>query len=319
MAISNDIVNIYTTALNTAFINAWDWPADPPPIEKVMMRQPATSRTENVPWLYPPPLPHLFKGYRQYAKLGEGNYRVPILPYTAEFEIRKHDLDDEQIPGWSKQAAQMAAGHKEYAGIQAQVTLSAGQTTTCFDASNFFASSHTWYGTGCNNIVTGTASGTDGQTHCMVAMATNGMVKPLLCFEREAPYFMTDAGSQESDKSLMVKNWSTSRFGIAFGFPHDAILVKFSNTPTIADIQTTLGNVNARFRQFKYPTNIPSDVAQYPHGQTQFSDKNLVIVCSSLIEHIVRQALTLSLIAQTENWFKGFADLICSGYLDAVV
>jgi uncharacterized Zn finger protein (UPF0148 family) len=91
----------------------------------------------------------------------------------------------------------------------------------------------------------------------------------------------------------MVKWWSDLRGRAAFGFWWDAMLVKFANTPTVADMQTTLGNVNARFRGFTYPKNLASDVNQYPHGQTQFNDKT-VIVCSSLIEHIVRQALTLS-------------------------
>ncbi len=317
MAITFDKVDLYTQALNSAFINAYDPIAEPAPIEKCITRQESKGRVENVPWLYPPPLPHLFIGARQYAKLGEGNYRIPMLTYTAEFEIKNHDLDDEQLPGWSKQAAQMAKGHVLWAGIQSLINLAAGQTTLCFDGTNLFASSHTW-GTG-NNIVTGTAAATDGVTHAAVAMVINGMVKPMLWFEREAPYFRTDMGSDESDKTLMTKNWSTSRGAAAYGFWHDLILIKWANTPTVAEIQTTLGTVNARFRGFKYPTNLPTDVAQYPHGQTQFSDKTLVIVCSTLLEHILRQALTLSLIGATENYFKNFADLLCSGYLDAVV
>jgi phage major head subunit gpT-like protein len=321
VAIPFDIVGLYTQALNTAFVNAFDGVVDPPPIEKVMTREKVGGRSVNAPWLYPPPLPHLFKGYRQYAKLGEGNYRLPVQTYTAEFEIDKHDLDDEAIAGWSKQAAQMAKGHKNYDGIQAQVTLAAGQTTTCFDSTSaspsyFFASSHNWGSV--NNVLTATTAGTDGVTHAMACLVTTGMVKPLLLFEREAPYFMTDAGTQDSDKSLVVKNWSTSRFAVGFGFPHDAILCKFANTPTVQEVQTAFGQINARFRQFKYPTNLPSDVAQYPHNATKFTSSTLTTVCSSLIEHIVRQALTLSLISQTENYYVGFSDLICSGYMDNV-
>jgi len=316
--ISFDRVGIYTTALQTAFINGLEMITEPPPIEKCMMRVPSKSRVENYPWLYPPPLFRPWKGYRAFAKLGEGNYRVPNSTYSSEFEILYEDLEDEQVPGWSRQAGQLAQGAKLYAGIEVQVNLANGQTVGCFDGSNFFATSHNW-GTG-NNIVTGTASGTDGVTHAMTALVvSNSMVKPLLWQDREPAHFQTDMGSIEADKSRVVRSWATMRGAPAFGFWHDSILVKFANTPTVQDIQTTLGTVNARFRQFIYPKNRASDVNQYPHGQTQFSDKNLVILCSSLIEHIVRQALTLSLIAQTENWFKGFADLICSGYLDGVV
>lgn len=317
VSISLDRVGVYTQALNTAFINAFEGIAEPAPIDKCITRVPSKGRVENYPWMFPPPLFKPWKGYRAYAKLGEGNYRVPNLTYSAEFEIMLEDLDDEQVPGWSRQAAQLAEGAKVYSGIQSLVTLAAGQTTACFDGSYFFQSSHTW-GTG-NNIVTGTAAATDGVTHAAVALVvSNKMVKPLLWQDREPAHFQTDMGSIESEKSRTVKNWATMRGAAAFGFWHDAILIKWSNTPTVQEIQTTLGTVNARFRSFIYPKNRPSDVNQYPHGQTRFSDANLVIVCSSLIEHIIRQALTLSLIAQTENYFKGFADLLCSGYLDNV-
>ncbi len=317
MAITTDRVDLYTQALNTAFVNGWDPIADQGPIETVLTRFPSKGRVENVPWLYPPPLPHLWAGFRQYAQLGEGNYRIPIQTYTAEFSILNHDLDDEQIPGWSRQAAQMAKGHNIWQQIQSQINLSLGQTTTCFDGSNFFASSHN-FGTG-NNIVTGTASSGDNVTHAAVALVKNSFVKPLIWFDREPPYFRTDMGSDESDKTLMTKCWSTSRGAPAYGMWFDAVLIKWTSTPTVVDMQTTLGAVNAAFRSFLYPKNQPGDPNQYPHGQTQFTDKTLTIVCSSLIEHIVRQALTLSLIATSENYFKGFADLITSGYLNAVV
>lgn len=269
-------------------------------------------------WLYPPPLMHQWKGYRQYAKLGETQYRVPNLTYTAEFEALKEDLDDDQVDGFKLQAAAMARAAREWKGIQVLQTLAAGQTTTCFDGSNFFASSHT-IGTG-NNIVNGTAAATDGVTHAMVALIIkNKMVKPLLWQTRENVNFKTDAGSLESDKVRMVKWWSDLRGAAAFGFWWDAVLVKFSNTPTVSEMQTTLGSVNKAFRGFTYPKNLPTDVNQYPHGQIQFNKDSVAIVCSTGLDHILRQALTLSLIAQTENYFMNWATQITSGYLDGVV
>ena len=313
-----DRIDLYTQALNAAFVNAYDAIAEPAPIETALTVVPSAGRVENYPWLYPPPLLHQWKGYRQYAKLGETNYRVPNITYTAEFEALYEDLEDDQVGGFKLQAASMARGAQEWKGIQSLINLAAGQTTRCFDESYFFASSHT-VGTG-NNIVTGTAAASDGQTHAMVALAiSNKLVKPLLWQQREGPDFKNDMGTVESSRNRMVRWWSDLRGAAAFGFWWDAVLVKFSNTPTVQEIQTTLGNVNARFRSFKYPKNLPSDVDQFIHGQVKFTDKTLIIVCSTLLEHIVRQALTLSLIAQTENYFKGFADLVCSGYLDSVV
>ncbi len=312
-----DRIDLYTQALNAAFVNAYEAIAEPAPIMTCVTEVGSKGRVENYPWLYPPPLLHQWKGYRQYATLGETNYRVPNITYTAEFQALYEDLEDAQVEGFKKQAAAMAQGAKEWKGIQSLINLAAGQTTRCFDDSFFFASSHT-IGTG-NNIVTGTAAAADAQTHAAVVLIQgNKLVKPLLWQMREGPDFRNDIGSIESSKTRHVHWWSDLRGAAAFGFWWDALLIKWSNTPTVAEVQTTLGTANARLRSFIYPKNLPTDVNQYPHGQMAFTNKNVTIVCSTLIEHIVRQALTLSLIAATENYFRNWADLICSGYLDGV-
>lgn len=312
-----DRVDIYTQALNAAFIKGFDAVPEPPPIEAALTEVPSHGRIENYPWMFPPPLLHQWKGYRQYAKLGETNYRVPNMTYTAEFECDQEDLDDDQVGGFKLQASNMGASARVWKGIQVQQTLALGQTTTCFDGTNFFASSHT-VGTG-NNIVTGTAAASDGVTHAMACLVyANSFVKPLLWQNREEVNFKTDMGSLEADKVRKVHWWSDLRGAAAFGFWWDAILVKWANTPTVAEVQTTIGNVNKTFRGFTYPKNLASDPNYYPHGQREFNEKSVMFVCSTGLEHIVRQALTLSLVAQTENYYRGFARLVCSGYLDGV-
>ncbi len=250
--------------------------------------------------------------------MGQTKYTVPNLTYTAEFEALLEDLDDDQVDGLKMQAAALARGAQEWSTIQSLVNLAAGQTTTCFDGTNFFASSHT-IGTG-NNIVNATVASTDGITHAMVVLVhANKFVKPLLWQNREAAKFRTDAGSEVSEKTRLVKWWTDLRGAAAFGFWWDAVLVKFPDTPTVIETQTAIGQANAAFRTFTYPKNLASDKNLYPHGQTVFNTDSVLIVCSSKIEHIVRQALTLSLIATTENWYQNWADLACSGYLDGVV
>ncbi len=311
-------VTIYTQAMNTAFIKGYEAIAEVAPIQKAILEVPSNGRVENYPWMYPPPLMHQWKGYRQFATLGVQNYAVPNITYTAEFEILLEDFNDDQVSGFKMQAAAMGKGANEWKWLQSQINLANGQTVACFDGSNFFASSHS-IGTG-NNIVTGTASSTDGVTHAAVFFVlSNRMVKPLLWQLREAPSFRTDAGSDPSDLARLVRNWTSLRGAAAFGFWYDACLVKWSNTPTVQDMQTTLGSVNAALRTFTYPKNLPTDVNQYIHGQTSFSDQTCMFVVSSKIEHIARQALTLSLISQTENYYRQFASLVCSGYLDGVV
>ncbi len=313
-----DKVDLFTQALNTAFINSYQGVAPPAPIEQAMTIVPSNGRIENYPWIYPPPFLREWKGYRRYSHLGETNYRVPNKTYTAEFEVPYEDLEDDQVGGFKLQAAAMAKGAKIWPGVQALITLAAGQTTKCFDDTNFFATSHT-VGTG-NNIVTGTAAASDGVTHAMaVLVVADQMVKPLLWQNREGPDFRTDAGDNVASQNRMVKWWSDLRGAAAFGFWWSGVLVKFANTPTVQEMQTTLGTVNARLRGFTYPKNQNDDINQYPWGQTQFTKDTVIIVCSTLIDHILRQALTLSLISQTENYYVNWATQITSGYLDAIV
>ncbi len=318
MTISIDKIDILTQAMNAAFTNSYEQIAEPAPIDKAITTVPSTGRVENYPWFYPPPLMRQWRGYRRYAKLSETNYRVPNVTYSAEYEVLKEDLDDDQVGGFKLQAAALAEGAKEWPGIQCLQTLAAGQTTACFDGTNFFATSHT-VGTG-NNIQTGTAAASDGTTHAAVAMVLrNKLVKPLLWQQREGPDFKNDMGAIDFDRDRVGHWWATLRGASAFGFWWDAVLIKWSNTPTVAEIQTDLGNLNKKLRGFTYPKNQADDVNQYPHGQIKFDDKSLLLVCSTGLEHLIRQALTLSLIGTTENYYKGFADEICSGYLDAVV
>jgi phage major head subunit gpT-like protein len=313
-----DKIDLYTQALNTSFINAYEFMPEQAPIDVAITDVPSKGRVENYPWMFPPPLFHQWKGYRQYAKLGNTNYRVPNVTWTAEFEVLWEDLEDDQVDGFKRQAANLAIGARNWRGIESLINLSNGQSVACFDGSNFFASSHT-IGSG-NNVVSGTAAGSDGVTHAMACLVVaNTMVKPLLWQLREGPDFDTDMGEKEARKTRKVHWWSDMRGAPAFGFWWDAVLVKWANTPTVAEVQTTFGAVNAAFRQFTYPKNLASDPNLYPHGQTEFTDKTLVAVCSSKIDHLVRQALTLSLIGSTENPYKGFARQITSGYLDGVV
>ncbi len=261
---------------------------------------------------------HQWHGYRQYAKLGQTKYTVPNLTYTAEFEALLEDLEDDQIDGFKMQAAALARGAQEWWKIQSLVNLANGQSVACFDGTNFFANSHT-IGSG-DNLLSGTTASTDGITHCMVALVhSNKFVKPLLWQNREAAKFRTDAGSEVSEKTRLVKWWSDLRGAAAFGFWWDAVMLLWPNTPTVIEMQTAIGQINAAFRTFTYPKNLASDKNLYPHGQTVFNTNSVLMICSSKIEHIVRQALTLSLIATTENYFQNWADLACTGYLDAVV
>jgi len=321
MTISIDTVNLYTQAMNDAFVKSYGGVYEPAPIDMAMTTVPSKGRIENYPFMFPPSQMSEWKGYRNFAKLASRNYRVENVTYSAQIEVKYEDLADDQVGGFALQSSVMADNAKNYKQIAVQQTLAAGQTTPCFDESNFFYATHNvgGYATG-GNIVTGTASGSDGVTHAMVVnICTNKLVKPLMWQMREEATLQTDVGSPESRKARMARWWTDMRGKAAFGFWWDSVLVKFANTPTVADVQTTLGTVSQRFRSFTYPKNLATDPTIYTHMNHQFNAKNTLILCSGGIEHVVRQALTLSLVSATENPYVGWAALAASGYLNDVV
>src|SRR5262249_54622693 len=103
-----------------------------------------------------------------------------------------------------------------------------------------------------------------------------------------------------------------------FGYWWDAVLVQWTNTPTVGEMQTTLGSVEQQFRTFQLPTNIATDPIEYAHEQIEFSKDNTLIICSNKIGHLVRQALSLSLISNTENPWVGWARYATSSYLNTI-
>ncbi len=61
MAITQTI-DIYTQAMNAAFVNAYMQIPPQPPIAKAMTVIGSKGRIENYPWIYPPPLMHQWHG-----------------------------------------------------------------------------------------------------------------------------------------------------------------------------------------------------------------------------------------------------------------
>ena len=104
----SDKIDLYTQALRSEFIRAYDAIATTPPIDQAMTMIPSKGRIENYPFLFPPPMLHKWNGFRQLAKLGETNYRVPNATFTAEFEVLLEDLDDDTVDGFKLQAAALA-------------------------------------------------------------------------------------------------------------------------------------------------------------------------------------------------------------------
>lgn len=311
-----DKIDIFTAVLRTEFERGFNAVADPAPIDKALQIIPSTAREENYAWLSPVPAIDTYKGYRRYGKISEIKYKISNLEYDAAFEVLNRDIEDDQTGGYLRKAKDLSLKAKLFPGRRVLQNLATGKTTTCFDGSAFFADSHT-IGTG-DNKIDGTAAASDSVVHNMVVMHVGGSVKPLLWQNRKGPKFMTDAGSPEALKSKTSKYWIDMEGAAGFGYWWDAVLVEYANTPTVAEIQTTLGAVEAQFRSFYIPINIPSDTPEYVHEQTEFSEKSILTVCSPKLFHILRQALTLSLINNTENVYKGWSQLMPTNFLNTV-
>jgi len=322
MAVTLQNVDIYTQALNAAFINAREFPQKPYPVEKAIQIVPSKGETENFPWMYPPPLMSLWNGFRNFAKIGATNYKVRNLTFTAQFEVPKENWDDEQVGGFAQKGGEMANAAHQWRVIDSLVNLSLGNTTLAFDQNYLFVARtdrvNNAVGT-YTNWLTAPTAGTDGVTHVMILMYHARAVKPLIWTNREEVDFRTDMGDNIASLNRMYRFWSDLRGAPAYGFPFDFCAVFFGNTPTLIEVQTAIGLALAQMKTYLYPKALPSDVNQYFHHMLEFDSKSVMAICSSKIEYLVKQAATLTLIAQTENPWLNFAEVIASGYFDAMV
>lgn len=309
-------IDIFTQAMSAEFARHYREELETAPIDKALWRMPSTARIENHLWMRLPPFFKRWSGLRDYGKAGTKKYSVENLPYTAEFQIDIDDLSDDQLGGFKIMAGQLAENAKISERILVQQNLANGQAVACFDGSSFFATSHN-IGTG-NNIVTGTTADSSGNQSFAVLLTKRKALKPLIWQNRQAADLRTDAGDNMASQNRVVSWWADMRGAPAFGLWQDAVLCKMSGTPTVPEIQTMLGTVNARFRTFLYPKNLNSDPDVAIHDQFVFNKDSALIVCSTGIEHIVRQALTMSLVGASENYFVAWADLAASYYMNGV-
>lgn len=311
-----DKIDIFTAQMRTEFERAFNAVATPAPIESAMTIVPSTAREENYAWLSPVPGIDEYKGYRRYGRISEIKYKLANLEYDAAFEVLNRDIEDDQTGGYGIKAKDLALKAKLYPNRKSLQTLSEGQTTLCFDGTNFFANSHT-IGTG-DNLIVATVAGSDGVTHAMAGLIYGGAVNPLLWQNRKGPKFLTNAGTPAASETKTSRYWCDLEGAAGFGYWWDSVLTTFAHTPTVAEVQTTLGDMEAQFRQFQIPKNLATDTAEYVHEQIEFTEKTLIIVCSTKLGHLLRQALSLSLIGSTENVYKGFAKQVTSAFMDGV-
>lgn len=309
-------VDIFTAAMKAEFINSYMAVAKAPSWERYCQVFPSTTKIENYAHLTPAPGVSEFTGRRRFVRIGESSYKVENKVYDSGFSVLLDDLNDDQVGGYKLKAQEQGMKVRNYPGKAALIKLRQGASTACFDGSNFFASTHT-LGTG-NNTMTANYASNDGLTHYLYAMQVGSPIKPVFWQEREKAQLDTDAGSTESRKSRQVNYWGDLRGACGYGYWWDCIRVTITDTPTVLELQGTLGDISARFRGFKLPAGSSEEEAEYVHEQTEFNSSNMHLMCSTGIEHIVRQTVSLDYVNNATNPYKDWATFTCSGLLDTI-
>lgn len=313
---SQQRVDIFTAAMRTEFVNSYAAVAKPAPWQDVCQVIPSTTKIENYSHLYPAPGVAEFTGHRRFVRIGEISYKVENKVYDAGFSVLLDDINDDQVGGYKLKAQELGEKVKNFPGKAAYINLRNGAQTLCFDGTNFFASSHT-IGTG-NNTMTYDCASNDAATHYLYLLYIGSPVKPLFWQERQKADLYNNAGSPQSQEMRQVNYWGDLRGRAGYGYWHDAIQMVITDTPTVAEMQTILGNMSARFRGFYLKSSTTEEQREYVHEQHVFDESTMYALCSTGIEHIVRQALTMDYVNNASNPYRGFAKFHCSGLLDVI-
>jgi phage major head subunit gpT-like protein len=316
-----DHVSAFSVAMRTEFLTALQSlrPTTPAPYEAFTTKVSSTGKSESHGWMSPPPRLAEYIGSRRYSNVDISKYELTNKSFDASFSVGLDDINDIQTPsdGYAQHARAMAQDTIDFPGREVLKKLALGTTHLCFDGSAFFADSHT-IGTG-DNLMTADNSGNDGVTHKLIMLYHGGPFKPALWQEREVGGLEDNAGTPASKEDKRVKYWVDHRGAAGYGFWWDAIHNTITDTPTMAELDTILGQMFDRFKTFYLEKNDSAEDAMYVHEQTVFSAANCTILSSVRLGDMLEKLLTLDTVvlsgAQTTNVRKGKANLIVSNYI----
>lgn len=296
-------INIFTAAMRSEFVNAMQAYGRPSPVEQFVTTVPSTARIENYTWMTPAPGVSRFQGYRRLAQMSPIKYTVENLEYDGSFTVPLRDIEDDQTGGYKLRMRDLV--QKADAPFRNRLilqTLAAGKTTTCFDGSNFFSTTHNIGGYATNipgtstntggNLLGFTAAATsDAVVHRFVVMVKNGMLDPLIYQNRKSPKFMTDAGTPASSKAKKADYWVDLEAAVAFGYWWDAVMVEVTNTPSVLELIAAFDCARQALRRFELPKALSTDPTEYPHEQLVIDPKTVHVVCSVGLETLFDRVL----------------------------
>lgn len=327
----HDDVTIFTTAMNTAFLEAIEKtrPVQPAPWEAFTWVTDSGGRKESYPFKSPPPRLAEYLGSRRYANIDLTKYEIENKMYDAAFKISLRDVRDDQLKGYDKHAETMVRDCMGHPGREVLKHLAAGSSTPCFDGTNFFASSHE-LGAG-NNLMTktvttaaGTAEEEDAGTYTVIALLHDAPIKPLIWQNRytcETYGLQHTMQTPESKESEEVKYWTQCEGAPGYGFWWDAIKMTVTNMPSETGVQKILADIGTRFKTFSLEKAKESEDLQYIHEQKVLTKENCTFVVDPDIFDVFDLVLNSPTIvrsgAAVSNRYMGRGNLIASSYVIA--
>ncbi len=298
-------INLFTAALRGEFIKAMQAVQRPAPYEPFTTIIPSTARIENYPWMTPGPGPSRYMGRRRKAQVDQIKYSVENVEYDATLSVPLRDIEDDQIGGYKMRMNEMTVkSGKPFESKLVLTALANGSSGTCFDGSNYFATTHNLGGYpatapssafgGSGNALTMTATGSsDAVVHRFILMVHDDQtpLKPLILQKRKSPEFRTDAGSPASFKAKEADYWIDFELAAAYGYWWNSVQVVITNTPSLTEVFSIIDACRQQIRQFSLPRALPTDPIEYAHEQTQFSPATATIACSVGLEQLLNHAL----------------------------
>lgn len=327
-------VNIFTAAMRQEFLRSMQAVAEPAPYEKFTTIVPSTARIENYAWMTPAPGISRYVGHRRLAVIDDIKYTVENYEYDGTLLVNLRDVEDDIVGGYKLRMKDLA--EKAKAPFRSRILmqlLANGASTTCFDGSNFFSSTHNLGGVGTTptgfggggNSLTFNSAASDAGTYRFVMLVHQGSLNPLIFQDRKAPKFMTDAGTPETEKAKKALYWVDIEAAVAFGYWWDAVLVTITDLPTLTELGTCIDGARQAMRRFTLPLALPTDPVERVHEQTEFSQKNITIVSDTKLEQMFRHlaneerigvSVAGSTAGFTNNIYYQTFNLVTTGYLD---
>jgi phage major head subunit gpT-like protein len=268
------------------------YPAD---YDQFTTTMPSTTKIETHTYMSNLPRLARFKGYSPGIRLVDKTYTIANYPWRiGPVNVRKDDLDDDQIGGYLKSINALPGRAQKDVGHQVMAHLAAGTSNLCFDGTAMFANSHT-FGSG-DNLDTANYASNDSATHKVIALITdNPGIKPVIFQDREAlSGLQTDADTPQAAKLREYEYWSDCRFGLGYGFWWDSYHVTITDTPTVGECYELIRQIINGFRTFTLPKGKDSDDTLYVHEGWEPTKSTFHLCCNLKLAEILRTAISIT-------------------------